>query len=437
MGGSRRDDEAGSARGDAAHRALDEVWGQLSGRAVAVALVREPSRDGRGVLEADVLVAAGARREAEQALVDAGFRRRPGWGRHPHRFLVRPVAGDDGSLDWVKVDLVTDLAFGPWHQWATGTGAACLEARRTGVPPRLHPADELAALLGHALLDRSEVRDADARRLRALAPEAPVPGVLGRLLLPGPGPGWDEVRSLVDADDRAGLLALAPVLRSRLQHHRPLRAPARHLRNRSARRSRALAEALAARGPLVALVGPDGTGKTTLAAAVTTSARLPARVLYGGTYRSGTRRWPVPGVSTAAVLARLLGTRALVTWHRRRGRLVVLDRHPVEAAPTAADHLGRRAQLRRRGLAASLPHPDLLVVLDAPSAELHRRRPEHSLAHLERDRRRHLALVGRGATTLVDATSPPEVVCDRTVSLVWQRAVPTRVRPVAAPTGRR
>ncbi len=418
-----------------AESALKAALTLLDGGAVAFATLRDPGRDGAGVLEADVLIDRRDQRRAERLLVEAGFRRRPSWGRHPHRFFLRPVAsssadGADGGLDWVKLDLVTDLSFGPWHQWTTGMASACLAARSPGPGARLAPADELLAHLLHAVLDRGVLRPRDIEALSRLAPRASTPGVLGHTMLTDAScdRSWARLVARIDDGDWRGLLADALRLRALVRDQRPVGGAARHVRNRTLRRGGRLLDGLAARGALVALVGPDGTGKTTLATSLVATAGVPARGLYGGTYRSGTPRSRLPGLATGRVLTRLLGTRARVTWHRRRGRLVVLDRHPTQARPGAGDHLSRRARLRRRCLASTLPRPDLLVVLDAPPEVLHERRPEHSVAHLEDDRRRHLALRVPTITRVLDASAPPDAVRADTVRLVWEHAIPTRVR---------
>ncbi len=404
---------------------LARLLAVLHHRGIARALVRPPGRDGRGRLEADLLVAPADRAATELTLAELGFRRRPGWGRRPHRFHVRPVVGPDHhQLDWLKVDLVTDLCFGRWHELATGSAAGCLAAGARPEQPRLQPADELAALLLHGLLDGRGLRSTHRRRLAALAPRSHTPGPLGRLLdrrAPDRS-GWAALVAAVEAERWAELEGLGPELAARLGRRRPLTAPARRMGRRVVRRCTKPLTALAGRGPLVALVGPDGTGKTTLAAAVARSAGLPARVFYGGTYRRG-------GPGTLGVGRRLLTTRVRIGWHRARGRLVVLDRHPAQARPLPGDHLGLRAGLRRRALAVTLPRPDLFVALDAPAAVLHARRPEHTVDHLDRDRRRTLRLVAAHVPSgVLDATDEPHQVTNRAVELVWERAVPARPR---------
>ena len=419
-----------SAHPTSVDHVLAELLGQLTTARLDHALVRDPSRDGRGQLEVDLLVAPAQRARVETVLAASAFRRRPSWGRRPHRSHLRPVAGEqpdgaDGGLDWIKVDLVTDLCFGPWHELTTEIAVRCLAA--PGRPPgRLAPADELAALLLHGLLDRGSLTGAQRHRLQALAPLAGAPAALAAWCAPVDGgwPTWPDLVATVAAGDWDRLDAAIPELRRRLVAGRPASVSRRALVSRTVRHCVKPLTLVAGRGPLVALVGPDGTGKTTLARSVAEACPVPGRVLYGGTYRNGGGTSRFPGGVTARVAGRLLVTRGRIAWHRGRGRLVVLDRHPAEARATSGDTLGPKARLRRRLLAATLPRPDLLLALDAPAALLHERRPEHDVAHLERDRLRHLELVARTpGAEVVDATESADAVRDRTVALVWDHVI--------------
>ncbi|QYG92245.1 hypothetical protein HC251_07210 [Iamia sp. SCSIO 61187] len=405
--------------------ALDRVLARLEERGLAAAVLREPSRDGRGVLEADLLVDPGQRDRVETALVDAGFRRRPGWGRDPHRFFVRPlVTGPD--TDWLKLDVVTDLCFGRRHEWPTRLGPDCLRDRRPGPRPRLQPADELVAHLLHALVDRGGLRPRDTVALAQLAGEVDGGGRLA-LALAEPGIGPASFPGLVAAarDGRWDLVrSAAPRLRRRLVRRHPLQGARRSLTHHVLRRSGRVLRPLAGAGAVVALVGPDGTGKSTLVAGLLDDVGVPARALYGGTYRSGTTA-SAPGIATARVLARLVATRAALAWHRRMGRLVILDRHPEQARPVPSDGVGWRTRVRRTVLASTLPCPDLLLILDAPADVLHRRRPEHDVRRLAGDRARNLALQMAAPTHVVDATASPEAVRARAVDLIWRHAIPT------------
>lgn len=411
-----------------AEAALDGVLARLEAGGLAVAVLREPSRDGRGVLEADLLVDPSERDDVERVLVDAGFRRRPGWGRDPHRFFLRPLVDGPGT-DWLKLDVVTDLCFGPRHEWPTHLGAECLRDRRRGARPRLQPADELVAHVLHALVDRGGLRPRDTAALARLADEVDGGGRLALALAePGIGPAslpglvaaardgrWDQVR------------AASPRLRRRLARRHPLEGARRSVTSRVLRRSGRFLRPLAGPGAVVALVGPDGTGKSTLVDGLLDGVGVPARALYGGTYRSGSRGG-APGTATARVLARLVATRAALAWHRRMGRLVVLDRHPEQARPLPSDAVGWRTRVRRTVLASTLPCPDLLLVLDAPAEVLHRRRPEHDVHRLACDRERNLSLRMAAPTHVVDATASPEAVRARAVELIWRHAVPTGTR---------
>lgn len=408
--------------------ALHDLLTFLADHGFVAAQVRAPGRDRFDVLEADVLVAPAQRAAIERHLARDGFRQRPGWGRRPHRFWLRPVFGDDLGVDWLKLDLVTDLCFGRWHEIVTATSDACL-ARR--VDARLAPGDELCALLLHGLLDKGALRGPHRSRLSHLAAARPEPGPLAPICtVPGsPASSWEALLDLLELGEWDTVSELGPAVLHSPVVGRRWAVRLRRARNVTARRLSKVLTAVGGRGPVVALLGPDGTGKTTLADSLAASAGVPAVVLYGGTYRSGEATSPVPGADTARVVRRLLATRAAISRHRARGRLVILDRHPVQARPTDRDQISGRAALRRRILAATLRQPDLHLVLDAPAEELHRRRPEHTVAHLDRDRGRHLHLArSTPSAVVVDGSGSAEQVRVEALRRIWELAVPTRCR---------
>jgi hypothetical protein len=92
-----------------------------------------------------------------------------------------------------------------------------------------------------------------------------------------------------------------------------------------------------ARGLELALMGVDGTGKTSVASALM-QLRIPVRVIYMGGYKQF-RSWPMRlaergllpwPLSRIATHYELLTKRATGWWAARGGYLVVYDRHPVE-----------------------------------------------------------------------------------------------------------
>jgi thymidylate kinase len=159
------------------------------------------------------------------------------------------------------------------------------------------------------------------------------------------------------------------------------------------------------RGISVALLGPDGAGKSTLAAALQAESAEPVEVVKvglpaGRPLGSQVLRWAFGTVRVArvALAARL----ALV-----RGRIVVWDRHPLEDAATGA--VGRRVLGPGRSWMAWLfPAPHLIIVLDAHPDELRTRRTGEDPAQLASLRSIYLALAAeeRARSIVVDATRP-------------------------------
>jgi thymidylate kinase len=193
----------------------------------------------------------------------------------------------------------------------------------------------------------------------------------------------------------------------------------------------------------IALIGPDGAGKTTLTRMLEKSGILPFRYIYMGidlnasnialpTSRLFQRmrarenaQCPVPpGAvqhrsfrSKARGFVRLLALlaeewfRQFVSWfYQARGFTVLYDRHFVfdfapEIAGTTPESLDKR--LHRWFLQHLYPRPGLVIFLDAPGELLYARKGESTPEELERRRQVFLRI----GTTLprfriVDATRP-------------------------------
>ena len=200
--------------------------------------------------------------------------------------------------------------------------------------------------------------------------------------------------------------------------------------------------------PSIALIGPDGAGKTTITRMLEESGLIPFKYLYMGIdiqasnvalpsarwierLKSAQGRRSEPGAALARhtkthprrgrvrALFRL-GYRLADEWFRQavswsyqaRGYAVLHDRHFVfDFAPEIA---GRHAPLDKRmhGWCLRLyPRPTLVIFLDAPGALLFARKGESTVEELERRRQGFLQLARQtpGLIT-VDASRPLPVV---------------------------
>jgi thymidylate kinase len=208
----------------------------------------------------------------------------------------------------------------------------------------------------------------------------------------------------------------------------------------------------------VALIGPDGAGKSTIAREIERT--LPARSRYvymGINPASSSHRLPTtrvaqairrarrtasngsgkqPGPAPTEGRTRASGKGAYRTartfawmaeeWYRAilaraytaRGYLVIFDRHFLyDYGPgDGTDGRGgsRTERLRRRILRRFYPRPDLVVCLDAPPEVLHERKRDPDLETLARVRREYLALSDLGPEfVVIDAARPlPAVVAE-------------------------
>ena len=211
----------------------------------------------------------------------------------------------------------------------------------------------------------------------------------------------------------------------------------------------------------VALIGPDGAGKSTISALLeheplpapvkriymgvnleASSLMLPTtrlalavksargrrsdlaapsadRVRDGGSAPHRAARGAVRGVRMVMWLAEEWFRQLVATYHRKRGAIVVFDRHfyadyyhsDIDRADVPAGRRPLSARVHGFLLEHAYPKPDLVICLDAPGEVLFARKHEASAEWLERRRRQYLQL----ATVVphfavVDVDRPLDVV---------------------------
>lgn len=380
--------------------------------------------------EVDLLVAPEDAARFRQVVENFGFVPLPTWGYAPHRSYIayEPERG------WLKLDTVADLCFGTRIKpLRVALTRECL-ARRLGPSGGRRPAPEheFVLLLLHCLLDKSAFPSRHQARLEAIRSRAATDPRLERRLSAcfarylEPAIAWPEASRAVAAGDWAGLLARRRAVVLELCRREPLSSLLRWASARVLLALRPLFIAARRRGSSAAILGPDGAGKSSLAGSLARDPELRARVVYMGTNGRGThagRSNGRPLGRAARFVRRFLEQRTQATvglYHRLRGRIVLYDRHPWEGLGASPEPRSWGRALRRR-LMQTAPRPDLVLVLDAPAAVLHRRKQQHGIDGLEAQRQRYLALVGRlPQAVVIDTTAGPEEVVRAATALLFE-----------------
>jgi len=378
---------------------------------------------GRG--EVDLLVRADHLDRWRGVLAPLGFADLDRRGHAPHHFFAAYDPACDG---WLKLDVVTAVAYGaPYHALATDLADGCLRRRlRRGAVFALAPEDELVTLLLHCLLDKVAFAPKHRARLGELVLEAAPDAAAGLLaILDSPGLAWPRVRAAIEAGAWDDLLTERAAVTARLAGRDPLGTRLRGARDRALRRWDRLRQLVRPRLPAVALLAPDGAGKSTLAEGLARSFYFGSRQIYMGLYQKDARRSALARFKGLGVVGHVLTQwrrYAAGRFHRGRGRLVVFDRYTYDAYLPAQGPESASRRLRRWILAHACPAPDLVVLLDAPGHVLYARKGEHSPARLEAQRRAYLDLRARApGIVVVDATQDPDRVRRDVLSLIWRR----------------
>ena len=344
----------------------------------------------------------------------------------------------------------------------TGAAVGCLERRRKrDAVFEPDPKDAFWILLLHCLLDKGEVAPRYRMRLEQLAASARADDELAGALCTA---GWDASKMIerVNGGDWTLLNRIAGELKEHEARKQPLDRTLQSIptllaviSSRSVRRyawekGRSLISRLvedhketpgmpesdghlrgdppasSGRGLSIALLGPDGVGKSTLAANLKRS--LPdfggVRMLYMGLGYAGLpklARLPMPGSLAAVGLATLWWRCLVAFYHRTRGRLVVFDRYTYDAWLSPGRRLSRLQRLARWVWAHACPAPDLVFLLDAPGKAVYERRGESDPTLLEAARRDFLSLRGRiPHLQVVDASRSEEAVRDDVTDRIYR-----------------
>jgi len=328
---------------------------------------------------------------AGRLLSDRGFATLPRRGADLH--FLNYLAETD---QWLWIHVTGRLAFGS-EQLPLRGDRGCLTRRSVEhVLPQPDTDTAFWLLLWHCLGEKGRVAPHHRPALRAGAVAADCSGTFARAFARAAG-NVALPAMLLDAvihDNWNAVDAAIPICTNAQNAATPSSATAR-ARRAIVNSIDTLMHWRERRGVSVALLGPDGAGKTTLATGICATVPLPSRIIYmgltGGALRR-IRRARLPGLVFIAS-ACVLWARYLRAWlHLLRGRLVVFDRYVYDAVappgypPGIFERVGRR--LSRR----ICPSPDLVLLLDAPGAVMYARKGEYDPETLEHWRKNFRSL---------------------------------------------
>ena len=375
--------------------------------------------------EVDLLVRKEQMKLLEHLLAHFGFARIPAWGHTPHHFFL---AYHEETDCWLKLDVVTEIAYGrPVQALQTTLATACLSNRRRLGPTYVpSPEDELVTTLLHCVLDKGYFKPMRQQRLQTLCHEITDEHYLSALLVLywSPLTTWPQLATLIKSEQWAALLAERQSVAARLAGRDRVGTFTRRVRGRVLRKLKRWWNWLRPDARSVALLAPDGAGKSTLSEGIQETFYYPVRSIYMGLYQKN---------GDAAAELRLPGSgflhRVLIQWrrylsaryHQAQGQLVIFDRYSYDALLPSRRELSRAKQWRRWLLAHTCPAPNLILVLDAPGEILYSRKREHGPAVLEEQRQGYLQLKERlPQMVVIDATSDPEHVRRKVTAVIWR-----------------
>lgn len=397
--------------------------------------------------EIDLLVDPRDMKKLGDLLAKNGFAPLPSWGHEPHNFFVTY----NKSLGmWLKLDVITALRFGKPVSALELDFTSSYLTNRTRREIAFVPTteDKFLVLLLKCIINDKKFNDVRKARLQEMFMEIHedpfarerleknltkyLPGILD----------WPAIAAAFQSQQPEQLLATRKAIRQRLFRQAPLAVMGRHVHTRLMKRISPLLFMMKHHGISVALLAPDGGGKSTLAKSLIAQRHLNARFIYMGENQKAsniglpTTPWfkkkkkqkgknPLEKILVGIfnfpnTLLEQWYRLSVSFYYRYRGRSVIFDRYIYDAwlNPRKKSLVKK---VRRLLVEGTYPTPDLVLFLDAPGEVLFARKGEHNPEWLESKRQAYLALQRQLPNMLVlDATQSPQKVQKEAIDLLWK-----------------
>lgn len=406
------------------HTRLKALFSAFNQAGIRWCLLRLPESYSRKGGDIDLFLSAEDIQPARRVIASQQFARLPAWKPALH-FLTF----DKATGQWLWLHIVTELSFGRYELLKTGCEADCLMRRQADPLEKdlftLSTEDAFWELLLHGLVNKGRIAVGHRDRLQQLVQTGCLNSPLTVFIELACPPGWnaESIAGLVAAGHWDQLEALAPALNSAWMRHARV-GPGQLLRAKAAQIFAQLVTKPHSRGMTVALLGPDGAGKSTLISGLQETWLLPVSPLYmgltGGLLPYVNRLWlpflVIPGRLIIFWTRYLLGK-----YHQSRGRLVIYDRYIYDWQIPTPYPLNRLQRTYRWIDGHCLPGPDKVFILDAPGEVMFSRKGEYNPEMLEDWRQHFLSLRGQiSQSELVDTTLPRQNVLAEVTDRIWQ-----------------
>jgi thymidylate kinase len=412
------------ATGVELHPVLGRLFDALERRHLPWTLLRIPSNPAAPTGDVDLLVAPADAAALRDLAAEHGFVALPGWESSPDLILV---CYDRPSDSWLLLDVSTAVSFRSPPLWRIPGAAEHVLRRRRRLDGMTVPEDGDAfwLLLLHCLLDKGRVAHGHRTRLQSLAP-AGLESPLGPAVCGAAGLGFTPASfvAAVRSGEWEAITELGSKLALELRRRRSVAERLRLTIRRGIRLVRKPLLVRRRRGLNLALLGPNGVGKSTAAEGLQRSFPFESRVVYMGMWKAAVRA-PGPVSALAEILFRPLRiwSRYLVAqYHQLRGRLVIFDRYVYEALLPARPPLLALKRPYFWFLVHAIPAAGAVIVLDVPGQIAYRRKQENPPDELESERRIYAQLSRRvPSLELVDAGADADTVRAEITTIVWRQ----------------